>query len=68
METDIMIGLTSIVVFGVGAQWLAAQLRVPAILLLLAAGVIAGPVTGLVVPDKLFGELTFPFVSRKMFK
>jgi NhaP-type Na+/H+ or K+/H+ antiporter len=63
METDIMIGLTSIVVFGVGAQWLAAQLRVPAILLLLAAGVIAGPVTGLVVPDKLFGELTFPFVS-----
>jgi NhaP-type Na+/H+ or K+/H+ antiporter len=63
MEADMMIGLTSIVAFGVGAQWLAAHLRVPGILLLLAAGVIAGPVSGLVVPDKLFGELTFPFVS-----
>lgn len=63
MEADMMIGLTSIVAFGVGAQWLAAHLRIPGILLLLAAGVIAGPVSGLVVPDKLFGELTFPFVS-----
>ena len=63
MESHAMIGLTSIVAFGVGAQWLAAQLRVPPILLLLAAGVIAGPVTGLVVPDELLGDLTFPFVS-----
>ena len=63
MEAQMMIGLTSIVAFGVGAQWLAAQLRVPAILLLLIAGVIAGPISGLVVPEELLGELTFPFIS-----
>ena len=32
-------------------------------MVLLTAGLIAGPLTGLVVPDELFGELLFPGVS-----
>ncbi|MDY7103483.1 MAG: sodium:proton antiporter [Actinomycetota bacterium] len=63
METDPAVGLAAIVVLGVGAQWLAARLRLPSILVLLLAGVTAGPVTGLVEPDDLFGELLFPLVS-----
>ena len=35
----------------------------PAILFLLLSGIIIGPVTGLLNPDQLFGELLFPAVS-----
>ena len=63
MEQDVLVGITVIVAFGVGGQWLAARIRVPSILVLLLAGFIAGPITGLVDPDAIFGELLFPAVS-----
>lgn len=58
-----LVGLVLILTTGVAAQWLAWRLRLPAILLLLTAGMIAGPVTGLLDPDALFGELLLPGVS-----
>ncbi len=39
------------------------KLKVPAILFLLASGIFIGPFTGWLVPDELFGDLLFPFVS-----
>lgn len=60
---SLAIGLAAIPIFGVCAQWLAAKLRIPSILVLLAAGILAGPVLGLVHPDELFGETLFPLVS-----
>lgn len=63
MTEELLIGLASIIMFGIGAQWLAWRLRLPSILLLLVAGFIAGPVAGLVRPDELLGPLLFPFVS-----
>ena len=63
MEQEILFGLTVIVAFGVGAQWLAGRIRVPSVLVLLLAGLIAGPVTGLVDAEGIFGELLFPAVS-----
>ncbi|MCG6922247.1 MAG: cation:proton antiporter, partial [Acidobacteria bacterium] len=62
-EEQLLVGLAGIAVLGVGAQWLAWRLRVPSILLLLAVGFVAGPVTGFLDPDALFGELLFPLVS-----
>ena len=62
-ESDLAIGLAAIVVLGVGAQWLASRVRVPSILLLLLAGFLAGPVTGIVEPDEMFGDLLLPAVS-----
>ncbi|MFG6139531.1 cation:proton antiporter [Halomonas sp. B23F22_10] len=53
-----MIGLLALI-----CQWLAWQLKLPAILTLLVAGIAAGPVTGLLRPDALFDELLFPLVS-----
>ncbi len=53
-----LIGLT-----GFLAQWLAWRIRLPAILFLLVAGILAGPVFDLLDPDALFGELLFPFIS-----
>ncbi|QQN36016.1 MULTISPECIES: sodium:proton antiporter [Rahnella] len=55
-----------LVIIGLGsllAQWLAWLLKIPAILPLLLLGVVLGPVTHLVMPDVLFGELLFPLVS-----
>ena len=63
-EDQVLVGLAGIAVLGVGAQWLAWRLRVPSILLLLAVGFVAGPVTGFLDPDALFGEILFPLVSR----
>lgn len=48
---------------GIGAQWIAWRTGWPAIALMLAAGVIAGPVTGLVRPHDIFGDLLEPMIS-----
>ncbi|WP_154445635.1 cation:proton antiporter [Halovulum marinum] len=48
---------------GIGAQWLAWRLQMPAIVLMLAAGLVAGPMTGLLDPEAAFGELLRPVVA-----
>lgn len=58
-----LIELASVVVLGGAAQWLAWRIRLPSILLLLICGFIAGPVTGLLDPDLLFGKVLRPFVA-----
>lgn len=63
MGEHILLGLVLVVLFGVGAQWLAWRTKLPAILLLLIAGIVVGPVTGLLDPDALMGNLLGPFVS-----
>ncbi|XOV90797.1 MAG: cation:proton antiporter [Pseudomonadota bacterium] len=45
------------------SQWFAWRVRLPAILFLLIAGVVVGPLAGLLDPDRLFGDLLFPVVS-----
>lgn len=60
---EVLIGLAAILVVGVCAEWLAWWLRLPSIVLLLAFGFLAGPVTGVLVPDELLGELLLPVVS-----
>lgn len=63
MSHDILNGIVVLVALGAAAQWLAWRLRVPSILMLLAVGFVAGPVTGLFRPEAVLGDLTFPFVS-----
>jgi NhaP-type Na+/H+ or K+/H+ antiporter len=58
-----LISLASIGVISLICQWIAWQLRLPAILFLLLAGVIVGPWFGLLSPDELFGDMLFPIVS-----
>ncbi len=47
---DILIGFVLMLTLGVGAQWIAWWLKLPSILLLLAFGILAGPVSALVLP------------------
>lgn len=56
-------GLAFVLGAGTFAQWLGWRLRIPAILLLLLVGFVAGPITGLFDPDAVFGDLLRPLVS-----
>ncbi len=55
--------ISIIVVGGIFAQWLSWRIGVPSILLLLLSGVVFGPITGLIDPDALFGDLIQPVVA-----
>jgi NhaP-type Na+/H+ or K+/H+ antiporter len=59
------LGFLLVGILGVGflAQWLAWRVRLPAILFLLLAGILMGPVAGVLKPDTLLGPLLFPVVS-----
>jgi len=63
MTEHMVLGLGSILVLGIAAQWLAWRVRLPSILLLLIFGFFAGPIFGILNPDELFGPLLFPLVS-----
>jgi NhaP-type Na+/H+ or K+/H+ antiporter len=59
-----MLALAGILLLGIGTQWLAWRLRMPAILLLLFVGFCVGPFSGqLIDPDALLGEALQPFVA-----
>lgn len=62
-ESEVIVGLSTIVVFGVTAQWIGRRFGIPSILLLLPAGVLAGGVLGWVDPEELFGETLFPGIT-----
>jgi len=63
MDQNVVMLLAGIGVIGMFCQWAAWRLRLPAILLLLLAGLAAGPGVGWLDPDALFGHLLFPFIS-----
>ena len=67
METQSLM-LAAIGVLGIGAQWIAWRTGWPAIVLMLAAGFLAGPVAGefgfrLIDPTAAFGELLVPAIN-----
>lgn len=62
VETNI-IGLASILILGIGAQWIAWKLKFPSIFFLLLFGFVAGPLTGFIDPDHLLGETLMPLIS-----
>jgi len=63
MTIELSLMLTGMLVIGFLAQWLAWRVKLPAIVFLLLAGIVLGPVSGVLDPDKLLGELLFPVVS-----
>jgi NhaP-type Na+/H+ or K+/H+ antiporter len=60
---DVLLGLGLVLVLAVGAQLAARLARLPAIVVLLPAGFLAGIATDDVHPDRLLGDLYQPFVS-----
>ena len=60
-EQAIVIAMVGIL--GIGAQWLAWRTNRPAIVLMLAAGFLAGPILGIFDPEHAFGDLLEPMVA-----
>ncbi|MBI1257164.1 MAG: hypothetical protein GC204_06810 [Chloroflexi bacterium] len=63
MTEELLIGIASVLVLGILAQWIAWRLKLPSILVLLTFGFLAGPITGFLHVDALMGDLLFPVVS-----
>jgi NhaP-type Na+/H+ or K+/H+ antiporter len=63
MTIELGLMLAGMLMIGFLAQWLAWRVRLPAILFLLLAGIVLGPVSGVLDPDRLLGNLLFPIVS-----
>ncbi|MBW3542292.1 MAG: sodium:proton antiporter [Planctomycetes bacterium] len=59
----LLVELAGVVALGVGSQWVAWRLAIPSVVVLLAAGFLAGPLAGVIQPERLLGDLLFPFVS-----
>ena len=63
MHDTLLYVISAVIVLGIFAQWLSWRLKLPSILALLVIGIAAGPVTGLLRPDEMFGDILFPMVS-----
>ncbi len=63
MSQYLLLAIASIITLGIAAEWIAWRVGLPSILLLLVFGIVAGPLTGLLKPDAIFGDLLFPVVS-----
>lgn len=60
---DPVLGFALVGALGVGSQWLAWRLRMPAIVLMLLAGLLVGPVLGLLDPSRDFGDIMSPIIA-----
>ncbi|MGP4039494.1 cation:proton antiporter [Gracilibacillus sp. D59] len=63
MMDSLLLILMLIAVLGVGSQWIAWKFQLPAIVVMSIAGLLAGPILGLMNPEKAFGDLYHPFIS-----
>lgn len=63
MHQETIIALSAIGIIAIICQWFAWWVKLPAILFLLLAGIVIGPLMGWLNPEQLFGDLLFPFVS-----
>lgn len=63
MQEQILLALAGILLLGMGCQWLAWRVKLPAILFLLTCGFLVGPILGWLHPKALFGDMLSPFIT-----
>lgn len=63
MHGNDLLLLSGVLVAGFACQWLAWRVKLPSILFLLIVGITLGPLSGLLKPNELFGDLLVPIVS-----
>lgn len=55
--------MASILIVGIALQWIGWRFKIPALILLIIAGLIMGPITGWINPKEDFGDMLHPIVS-----
>ncbi len=60
---SLMVKIALIGMLGIGAQWIAWRTGRPAIALMLIVGILAGPVLGIIDPERDFGALQEPIIK-----
>lgn len=63
MTLSLLFVIMLILVLGIGSQWVSWKYRMPAIVVMSLAGLIAGPFLGFMNPEESFGALYDPFIS-----
>jgi len=63
MDLSLLFEIMLIGFLGIGSQWLAWRFNWPAIVIMSVAGLLAGPILGVMNPEQSFGELYSPIVS-----
>ncbi|MEK3935886.1 sodium:proton antiporter [Sporosarcina sp. FSL W7-1349] len=63
MFDSILFDLMLIILLGILSQWMAWKYRMPAIVIMSVAGLLVGPVFGLIDPQESMGELFGPIIS-----
>ncbi len=63
MVDSLMVKIALIGALGIGAQWVAWRTGRPAIALMLIVGIVAGPVLGIIDPERDFGTLLEPIIK-----
>ncbi|PAV31438.1 sodium:proton exchanger [Virgibacillus profundi] len=63
MFPSLLFEITLIGLLGIGSQWLAWRYRMPAIVLMSVAGLLVGPIFGIINPGEDFGGLYSPIIS-----
>ena len=63
MQEHIVLAVTLIGVLGIGAQWLGWKFNLPAIVLMSIAGLLVGPVFGILQPEETFGDFYQPIIA-----
>src|SRR5699024_3846006 len=63
MDLSMLIVIMLIGLLGIGSQWIAWKYSLPAIVIMSIAGLLVGPVLGLMNPEEDFGNLYDPIIS-----
>lgn len=63
MEISLLFVMMLIGVLGIGSQWLAWKYNLPAIVIMSIAGLLIGPIFGIMNPEASFGNLYDPIIS-----
>src|SRR5690625_4984071 len=63
MEISLLFTMMLIGFLGIGSQWLAWKYSLPAIVIMSVAGLLVGPIFGIMNPEESFGSLYDPIIS-----
>ncbi|MBT4792785.1 MAG: sodium:proton antiporter, partial [Halobacteriovoraceae bacterium] len=63
MGHQLLENLGIVFLLGIFSQWIAWRMRIPVIVLLTSLGILAGPVFGILQPERVFGDLLHPFIE-----